>query len=128
MKKILATVVLGFLLTSCFATTAKYESALDTWMGQTEDHLIEKWGVPNGAYNKNDGGKVLTFVVTGSMFFPGTSSSRDTYYSWGEGTTTTVETSPGTIIPLRCKTTFIISPSGRITSWSYEGNHCVSNS
>ena len=126
MKKLLGMFVIGFLLSGCFATTAKYEAALNSWVGHTEDHLVEKWGVPNGVYNKNDGGKVLTYMDSGSMYMPGTTSSNTTIDAWGYATTTTTTTA-GTNIGLRCKTTFIISSSGRITSWSYEGNNCVSN-
>ena len=124
MKKFLGIVVLGLLLTGCFATTKNYEAILDTWIGASEDHLVEKWGVPNGVYKKNDGGKILTFVSTGSMYMPGQNTSKTTSDPWG-GTTTTVTSSSGTVIPLKCKTTFIISPSGKIKSWTWEGNDCT---
>ncbi len=130
MKKRLITKILGFafisiLLTGCFATTAKYEASLDTWMGHSSDELVERWGAPNAVYNKDDGGKILTFVRSSSMYMPGSNTSNTSYDPWG-GTTTTVTSSPGTTIPLSCKTSFVVSKSGKITSWSYQGNNCYS--
>ena len=126
MKKIVGLIFISLFLTGCFATTAKYEEALDSWVGHTEDHLVTRWGVPNGVYKKNDGGKILTYVETGSMYLPGTTSSNTSYDPWG-GSTTTVTQSSGTNIPLSCKTNFDISKEGRVTSWSYVGNNCVSS-
>ena len=59
MKNIISFIFISLFLSGCFATTAKYEEALDSWVGHTEDHLVTKWGVPNGVYEKNDGGKIL---------------------------------------------------------------------
>jgi hypothetical protein len=125
MKNIISLIFISLLLAGCFATTAKHEAALQSWIGHTEDHLVTKWGVPNGVYNKNDGGKILSYVRTGSMYLPGNTSSNTSYYHWG-GSTTTVSQSSGTNIALRCKNNFVISKEGRVTSWSYEGNNCVS--
>ena len=125
MKKLLGILVLGFLLSGCFATTAKYEAAINSWIGSSEDELVESWGVPNGVYNKNDGGKVLSYVRSGSMHMPGNTTSNTSIDAWGYATTTTT-TSAGTNIALRCKTSFVVSSTGRITSWSYEGNNCYS--
>ena len=123
--KIICLFFLSLFLTGCFATTAKYKAALDTWIGHSSDKLVEKWGAPNAVYNKDDGGKILTFVRSGSMYLPGTNTSNTTYNPYG-GTTTTVTSSPGTTIPLSCKTSFVISKDGKITSWSYQGNNCIS--
>lgn len=123
--KFLCLIFVCTLLTGCFATTAKYKAALDTWIGHPSDKLVERWGAPNAVYNKDDGGKILTFVRSGSMYLPGTNTSNTTYNPYG-GTTTTVTSSPGTTIPLSCKTSFVISKDGKITSWSYQGNNCIS--
>ena len=123
--KIICLFFLSLFLTGCFATTAKYKAALDTWIGHSSDKLVERWGAPNAVYNKDDGGKILTFVRSGSMYLPGTNTSNTTYNPYG-GTTTTVTSSPGTTIPLSCKTSFVISKDGKITSWSYQGNNCIS--
>tara|TARA_B100000989_G_C19253294_1_gene349007 strand:- start:42 stop:437 length:396 start_codon:yes stop_codon:yes gene_type:complete len=123
--KFLTTILISILLTGCFATTEKHEAAVKSWVGHSSDHLVEKWGAPTSVYNKDDGGKILTFVRSGAMFMPGTSTSNTTYNPYG-GSTTTISQSPGTTIPLSCKTSFVISSTGKITGWSYQGNHCVS--
>ena len=121
--KFLGIVVLGLLLTGCFATTGKFEETLDSWVGGSEDELVSSWGAPNGVYDKNDGGKVLTYFRSHQSTFEGTTSTKTTYDSSGYATTTT-STTPGTDITLTCKTTFVVSSTGRITSWSYQGNNC----
>jgi len=124
MKKFLVGVILGLTLNGC-ATQSNYKALLDTWVGGTEDQLVNSWGPPNGLYNKPDGGKILTFAWSGSYYLPGyptTSSSTNM------GVTTTVTTVPSdTYIETGCKTNFYISPAGRITTWNFEGNSCVSN-
>ena len=125
MKKLLGIVVLGFLLSGCFATTGKFEAVLDSWVGSSADELVSSWGTPNGVYEKNDGGKVLTYFRSHQSTFAGTTSTNTTVDAWGYPTTTT-STIGGSDITLTCKTTFVVSSSDRITSWSYEGNNCQS--
>jgi hypothetical protein len=125
MKKLLGIIVLGLLLTGCFATTGKYEAALESWVGGSEDALVSSWGAPNGVYDKNDGGRVLTYFRSYQSTYEGTTSTKTTVDAWGQATTTT-STTPGTDITLTCKTTFVVSSIGRITSWSYQGNDCTS--
>ena len=121
MKKLLGILVLGLLLSGCFATTGKFEAVLDSWVGSSADELVSSWGAPNGVYEKNDGGRVLTYTRSHQSTFEGT--TKTTVDAWGQATTTTT---PGTDITLRCKTTFVVSSTGRITSWSAEGNDCTS--
>ena len=122
MKKLLGILVLGLLLNGC-ATSEKYEATLNSWVGTSVDNLVGSWGAPNGVYEKDDGGKVLTYFYSRQSTFEGTSSTKTTYDSSGYATTTT-STTPGTDITLTCKTTFVVSSAGKITDWSYEGNHC----
>ena len=124
MKKFLSIIILGLLLEGC-ATQSNYKALLDTWVGGTEDQLINSWGPPNGLYNKPDGGKILTFAWSGSYSLPGYPSTSS---STNMGVTTTVTTVPSdTIIQTGCKTNFYFSPEGRITTWRFQGNSCVSN-
>jgi hypothetical protein len=124
MKKAVLFLLFGFILSGC-ATQSNYKALLDTWVGVTENELVNSWGPPNGLYNKPDGGKILTYQESGSYFLPGypiTSSSTNM------GVTTTVTTVPSnTIIQTGCKTNFYFSPEGRITTWNFQGNSCVSN-
>ena len=125
MKKFLVGVILGLTLNGC-ATQSNYKALLDTWVGGTEDQLVNSWGPPNGLYNKPDGGKILTFAWSGSYYLPGdTSTSSGSTHDGVITTTTTV--SPDRYISTGCKTNFYFSPEGRITTWNFQGNSCVSN-
>ena len=42
--KFLCLIFIFTFLTGCFATTAKYKAALDTWIGHSSDRLVEKMG------------------------------------------------------------------------------------
>ena len=125
MKKFLSIIILGLLLEGC-ATQGKYKALLDTWVGLTEDQLVDVWGPPNGLYNKKDGGRILTFAWSGSYYLPGdTNTSSGSTHDGVITTTTTV--SPGRYITTGCKTNFYISAAGKIITWNFQGNNCVSN-
>tara|TARA_R110000765_G_scaffold419573_1_gene523885 strand:+ start:103 stop:603 length:501 start_codon:yes stop_codon:yes gene_type:complete len=124
MRKLLVGLILGLTLNGC-ATQSNYKAELDTWVGATENELVNSWGPPNGLYNKPDGGKILTYQESGSYSLPGYPSTSS---STNMGVTTTVTTVPSdTIIQTGCKTNFYFSPEGRITTWNFQGNSCVSN-
>ena len=121
MKRIVLGLILGLLLVSC-ATQSNYKELLNTWIGSSEDRLVNSWGPPKGIYNKKDGGKILTFNRFGSVYIPG--NSNTTYDNMG-GSITTITS--GTNIPVHCETNFHISPSGKIVHWQFSGNSCVSD-
>jgi hypothetical protein len=119
------------------ATTAKYESKLNTWIGASEDSLVASWGVPNKTYNMSSGKRALeyarkeTFQTGGYTYTrPQTSYESgiigDKPYS-GKSTTLVTETAPVQNHRLSCKTSFIINTNGKVESWHHEGNDCVSN-
>jgi len=122
MKKFLVSLILVLTLNGC-ATKSNYIAELDTWIGLTEDQLVNSWGPPNGLYNKPDGGKILTFIWSGSYSLPG---YPNTSSSTSMGVTTTVTTVTNTIIQTGCQTNFYFSPDGIITTWNFQGNSCVS--
>jgi hypothetical protein len=135
MKKIMI-LLLCLGLFGC-ATTAKYETKLNTWIGASEDSLIASWGVPNKTYNMSDGKKAIEFmhkntVQTGGYTY---TTPQTTYQSGmiggrsysGRSTTYVTETEPVRKYKTYCKTSFIINNSGRVESWHHEGDDCVSN-
>jgi len=127
MKKVLGILVLSLMLNGCTTFgSEKYEAALNSWVGASADNLVGSWGAPNGVYEKDDGGKILTYIYSRQSTFEGTTSTQTTVDARGHATTTT-STIPGTDITLTCKTTLVVSSAGKITSWSYEGNHCRAN-
>jgi hypothetical protein len=118
------------------ATTAKLELALDSWIGSSEDSLIESWGAPQRSYKMSSGKKIVEYIKGRSVPIGGWSTTvpETTYHTGSVGNTTydgmsttyKTETSPVTILNFSCKTSFIIDVSGQIETWRYEGNNCVS--
>jgi hypothetical protein len=118
------------------ATTAKYEAKLNSWVGASEDALIAAWGVPDQEYHTTDGKKAIAYlrkntVQTGGYPYtvPQTSyhsgTIGDKSYS-GTSTQYVTEMTPVQNYRFYCKTSFIIDKSGKVESWHYEGNNCVS--
>ena len=135
MRKLIA-LLLCLGLCGC-ASTAKYEAKLNNWIGVSEDSLVASWGVPNKTYNMSDGKKAMEYmhketVQTGGYTY---TTPESTYQSGtignkpysGTSTTNVTETMPVQNYKLSCKTTFIINNSGKVESWSHDGNNCVSN-
>ena len=143
MKKLTAPLLLSLLIAGC-ATTAGYEAVLGTWIGDTTDHLVSKWGVPQQEYRQNSGGKVLQYERSGQIVLPGqTTYQAQTTYTSGtvsgvgsngyvsgsyDGTSTTYvpHTSAPTVIQRNCVTRFTADANGRITNWAWQGNSCRS--
>ena len=144
MKRTIVFVVLSISLCGC-ATTSGYESVLQTWVGDSADHLVSVWGPPQQEYRQNSGGKVLEYQRSGQMVLPGvTTYEPQTTYSSGTvsatgsngsymngsygGTATTYvpHTSAPTVISKQCVTRFTADANGRITSWAWQGNACRS--
>src|ERR1700733_1888308 len=141
MNRIAASILL-VLLAGC-ASTAGYEAVLQTWLGDSSDHLVSSWGVPQQVYRQSGGGTVLQYSRSGQIALPGmTTYQAQTSYTSGsvaavgsngnmingtyDGTATTYvpHTSDPTVIATRCVTRFTADASGRITNWSWEGNSC----
>jgi hypothetical protein len=142
MKRVGAIAILGDFLGAC-ATTAGYEAVLNTWIGDTSDHLVAVWGVPQQSFRTSDGGAVLQYQRSGQIVLPGVTTYQPvTTYNDGSvsgmtsngtlvngsynGTSTTYvpHTSDPVIIPQSCATRFTVDVSGRITSWNWQGNAC----
>ncbi len=138
-----ASTLLLLWLTGC-ATTAGYEAVLQSWVGDTTDHLIAVWGLPEQQYPLDGGGRVLQYSRSGEIVIPGATTYQPvTTYTNGsvtavgtggmatgsyDGTSTTLvpQTSAPTVIPQQCVTRFTADSSGRITRWAWSGNACRS--
>jgi hypothetical protein len=141
-KLVCGSILLSILLAAC-ATTEGYQAILQTWVGDSTDHLVSVWGVPQQEYRQNGGGKVLQYERSGQIVLPGqTTYQAQTTYTNGSvsavglngnavngsynGTSTTYvpQTSAPTVIATQCVTRFTADANGRITSWSWQGNSC----
>lgn len=117
------------LISSC-TSTKNYESILNTWINDTEQNLVSRWGPPQGFYISPEGDRILTYHRNGTIELPGYEGPSTTYLSgtnYGgsfHGTATTYgNSSAPTTIYLSCQTNFTVK-NGRITTWSYQGNNC----
>jgi hypothetical protein len=131
------------LLAGC-ATTAGYEAVLQTWLGDSTDHLVAVWGIPQQQYPLDGGGKVLQYERSGNIVLPGVTTYQPvTTYTNGnvtavgpggmasgsyDGTSTTYvpHTSDPTLIHQTCITRFAADSNGRIVRWAWQGNACRS--
>lgn len=95
------------LITSC-TSTQKYEEILQTWIGHTDEELIEKWGVPDVVYPTSYGKLLMYRKDKGSSGY-GQNLGNMTYVSSTH---------------YYCKTTFTLNNENKITKWSWEGNNC----
>jgi hypothetical protein len=137
MSRSLAAIVLCLTLGGC-ATTSGYETVLNSWVGDTTDHLVSVWGIPANQYALNDGGRVLEYDRSNTVVIPGVTTVQPvaTTYTNGSlngningsysGTSTTYApvTSAPTAIHQQCITRFTADNHGRITRWSWQGNSC----
>ncbi len=142
-KKIGTVVLMATWLSGC-ATTAGYEALLQSWVGDSTDHLVSAWGVPQQQWLTSNGGKILQYERSGQIVLPGvttyqpvaTTYTNGTVSGYGsngnfvngsyDGTSTTYarQTSAPTVIQQRCVSRFTADAQGQITNWAWEGNSC----
>ncbi len=134
MKTLSVTLILGATLSAC-ATTQGYEAVLNTWIGDSSDHLVAVWGVPQQSYPTRDGGVILQYQRSGQIVLPGVTNYHPvTTYNDGSvygttwngvqvngsynGTSTTYvpQTLGPVVIPQACATRFTVDAGGRITT------------
>lgn len=99
--------ILALGLTGC-ATQAKYERVVASWVGNTEEALVYKWGPPARTYSLNSG-KVLTYEFDGGA----TAYANNVYGSVFVNQ-----------VRNYCETSFFTNSVGIIESWRFEGNSC----
>jgi hypothetical protein len=123
MRVLLCVVVL---LAGC-ATTANYKANLDSWVGQSEDRLVAEWGPPASVYVSPNGDRILTYANSSNYHVQGVQPS---YHTTKIGNSLYTQSIGGVAphdVTLSCKTNFTIQ-GGKIWSWRFEGNNCVSQS
>lgn len=137
-------IMMAFIFVAGCATTAGYELVLNTWVGDSTDHLISSWGIPTNKYSLNDGGVVLEYQRSNTIVLPGITTTQPVATTYengsvsgyspnggaingsynGTATTYAAVTSPPTVINQQCLTRFTADRSGRIVRWSWQGNSC----
>jgi hypothetical protein len=119
-KRFLLLAIVGF-IGGC-ATSGKYETVLDTWIGSGEVELVKAWGPPQSVYEAG-GSKFLTYSTRRNMQVPGVMPSYTTTTIGNVPHTTYNPGFPGYDLHLSCDTSFEIS-QGRVVNWRWQGNDC----
>lgn len=106
------TFTLGLVLISMLsqmgcATGAGYQRILDSWVGKSADHLIDKWGPPQATFKKPNGSMVYTYQNDGG-----------TVYNYNQYSNQVMSYNKS------CRTTFTISTDNVITDYDFYGNTC----
>lgn len=123
--QILSILLSVLFLTSC-ATTQKYETVLDSWVGSSEEKLVSLWGPPDSVYVISNTKKMLTYSSASNVILPGSAPHYTTNYIGNTAYTTSYGGSSPISVDLSCKTSFTVD-KGQITQWRWEGNNCVSS-
>ncbi|WP_353172524.1 hypothetical protein [Acinetobacter rudis] len=65
MKKIILIILISQVLTACVSVaTQRYETLNDlmqSWIGSSEEKLINKWGLPDKSYTLTNGNKIISY-------------------------------------------------------------------
>ena len=107
-------------LSSCFTTEEDFQATLSSWLGSSEEALVDAWGPPTNFYER-DGKRYLTWASSSQFLMGGTPSYTHTYYYTGN-----TYTSPGTapmLVNANCDILMIIEDDV-VSEWRYEGNNC----
>ena len=120
---LLATILWIFLLSGC-ATTAKYETVLNSWVGHDVNELISSWGYPVNSFKAPNGNTVYVYSSSGSYTMP--TQTNSTYNVYGNTVYGNTTTTGGQTLNFWCRTFFEVSTSNKIVTWRWEGNNCTS--
>ena len=102
---------LSFLLVIGCATTRRYESMLDRWVGKDIHELYGKWGTPKRTFPIADGNLVHEYHSRNRFELE---QPKGRFIAAEDSTT-----------PVGCITQWISTPSGRIIAWKWDGPDCL---
>lgn len=122
--KLFFSFILIIVLTGC-ATQAKYQKILDSWIGASEQELIEQWGVPDNTYTLGKL-KFLSYKYSDQRVLYGTPPVFINGMYNGMFYPNPVGGTPNMVVSDWCKTTFTIENS-KVAKWSFNGNNCTAN-
>jgi len=118
---IVAASLLSLLISGC-ATTANYETVLNSWKGQNINDLINVWGYPINSYKIPNGNMVYVYSSYESYTTP--TNTTSTYSLHGNTIYGRSNTYGGQTMNFWCNTFFEAKESGQIVTWRWEGNNC----
>lgn len=120
--KLIYLTTLAVLLSGC-ATTARYETVLNTWMGENVNNLVNSWGYPQKSFNAPNGNMVYMYGNSSSYTMP--TQTNTTYNIIGNSAYGNSMTTGGQTVNYWCRTYFEVNESNTIVNWRWEGNRCT---
>lgn len=121
MKSLIALAFIVFL--SACTSSAEYAAMMDGWIGKTERELVTAWGVPDKIYDVDKDTRMLAYVESRQVSYPGTFSTC----LGGRGGHFGYHNCVGSVPPgsesYYCETTFLLA-QGRVSKWGTKGNGC----
>lgn len=117
-------VLLAFSLLTACATRAKYEAALNSWVGYSAEDLILVWGPPDSIFDMPSGSEVYTFIRYERFVSPGYPPTYTTTVVGDTAITTPIGGSPTVVHEYYCETNFIFDANMKIKAHNFHGNGC----
>lgn len=106
-----------------FPTEQGYRQVLDSWIGDSGESLVAKWGIPSAEHTSPDGAKIYEFSKTRTYTVSG---GTDTEQVVINGHYIDVEVpQPDEVKTTWCRTTFYLAANDIIQSYAFEGPDCT---
>ena len=118
-----ALIVMFTILATACATTSRYDTELQTWVGKGQAELFADWGAPSDITKTDQGATVLLYHKERSYRKGGGSVNMGGALGGTSGTPVNAKTT-GKVVIKYCDTRFTLDPSNNIASYAYEGNEC----
>lgn len=111
----------AFILTAC-SSTPNYDEQLETWVGVSEEHLVDNWGMPENAYMVDADTKVITYIKNDGE------GDRNAYPNLIDYPAIAEQNFPGPDPDRQnveyCKISFTVEDNV-ITDYTYNGDDCT---
>lgn len=120
--RILFAALFALLLSAC-TSSAEYAAMMDGWLGKSEKELVTAWGVPDKQYDVDKETRMLAYVESRNVSYPGTFSTCLGGAGRHVGYNNCIGSVPPSSESYYCETTFMLV-QGRVTKWGTKGNGC----
>jgi hypothetical protein len=118
--------LISITLTACagwFPTEQGYRQVLDTWVGDSGESLVAKWGIPTAEHSSPDGSRIYEFSKTRTYTVSGGTQTEQVVIN---GHYIDVEVpQPDEVKSTWCRTTFYLAANDIIQSYAFEGPDCT---
>ena len=118
-----ALIVMFATLAAGCATTSRYDTELQAWVGKGQAELFGDWGAPTDVTKSEQGATVLLYHKERSYRKGGGSVNMGGALGGTSGTPVKAKKT-GKVVIKYCDTRFTLDDSNNIASYSYEGNEC----